>query len=391
MSRKNNASAARVVAYDGGEFRFYGGDESDHEVVLALPLSRLLVRMVRVPPGTDPVEYATPVLQKLTPFPDEPLTVSCETARETPDGTVVIAAALPESAADDVAEKLDAAKLNVTRIDALVLGELRRVWQRLGVQDGTRRLVKIKSADGIALVVLDGDQPSSIRSVADDSEMRRETTLSLLEAEDFGGTMPLADTVEIEASDDALVGVAERSADPETLNALPASWAEVLAETRFKAKLVRRVAVAGTVWALIMAVLIGVPFGYGYLTDRQRAMSKAHSRRYQEVKTLQDKVELVRRFSDNSRGALEVMRAVSERVPEDVTLKDWSYDHEKGLRFSARSTEDQQAYDFKDAMEALAFEDGTRVFESVKLEGLSMSKGEWRFGLDLQFKAEEAE
>ena len=102
------------------------------EAVLALPLSRLVVKMVRVAEGEDPVAVATPILSAMSPFPDEQLTVSCETVSETEKGRVVLAAALPESAAEDIADALDAAKLNVTRVDALALGELRALWNELG-------------------------------------------------------------------------------------------------------------------------------------------------------------------------------------------------------------------------------------------------------------------
>ena len=53
------------------------------EAVLALPLNRMLVRMARVPSGEDPVAVAAPILQASNPFPDEQLTVSCETVGET--------------------------------------------------------------------------------------------------------------------------------------------------------------------------------------------------------------------------------------------------------------------------------------------------------------------
>ena len=111
--------------------RVLASGENGREVVLALPLNRLLVRMVRVPAEADAIETALPILKAASPFPDDALTVGCETVREDESGKIVIAAALPESAADDIGEALDAAKLSVTRIDALVLGQLRGIWSAL--------------------------------------------------------------------------------------------------------------------------------------------------------------------------------------------------------------------------------------------------------------------
>ena len=387
------------------------------EAVLALPLSRLLVKMVRVPGGedSDPVAVATPVLSAMSPFPDEPLTVSCETVRETDRDRIVLAAALPESAADDIAEALDAAKLNVTRVDALALGELRGLWTKLN--DGrtnVRRLVLMKGVDCVSLVVLDDDQPSAIRALTSVEELRREIMLSLLEAEDFGGAKALAEIVvvgdipvagleafapvrRIDADGDvtrlALTGVADRSADPAGLDVLPASWREVLQETRFKAKLFRFLAVAGGIWVLIMAVLFGVPLVYGYMTDHQKALSKEHARAYKTVLGTKEKVNLVRKYSDHGRGALEVMREVSARLPlpEDadsscIELSSWNFKREDGVRVSGEADSAALVYQFKDAL----IESG--LFAVVELQGPSAGKGgRHRFDIDCRFEAEEAE
>ena len=428
------ALETRIAAFEDGQLRLLGSDESSREVVLGLPLTRLLVKLVRVPAEADAVETALPVLKAASPFPDDELTVSCETVREDESGKVVIAAALPESAADDIGEALDAAKLSVVRIDALVLGQLRGVWTALGESAG-RRLVAVRSADCLSLVVLDGDQPSAIRAITDETDLKREVMLSLLEAEDFGGAKKLEEIVivrgeaeslplqeeessasdssgkdsaspfdalsvfaplrEIEVgSDAALVGVAERSSDENALNALPESWREFLEETRFKAKLTRYLVVAGVIWALIVAVLFGVPVGYGFLTDHQKALSKQHQRQYAAVKEMKAKVDLIHKYSDHARGALEVMKAVSDRLPEGVTLSGWNYRRDEGVRVSGDAETSEATYAFKDAMDALTAgedEDGEKIFNAVNLNGPNASKGGYRFDLECGYQGEEEE
>ena len=382
----------RVAVYENGEVRDVCFGESSDDVVLALPLTRLILQVLRVPSGEDPVAYATPRLNALSPFPDESLAVSCETVRETEKGTVVIAAALPESSADDIAEALDAHKFNVTRVDSLELGQLRAGWTRLAVADGRRRLIKIKTAGATALLVLDGDQPLSIRSVSDAAALQREEMLSLLQAEDFGGPSELAETVELAEDDEALAGVAARSVEEGTLNALPESWATVLAETRFKAKLKTRLALAGVLWLMIMGVLFGVPIGYGYLTDHQKGLSKAHARQYREVSEVKAKVELVSKYSDHARGALEIMKAVSDLLPEGIELTGWTFKRDEGVRVTGEADEAGEVYVFKDAMSKLAYgEDGEgeKVFPTVNLKGPSASKNKQRFELELSYQAEE--
>lgn len=410
--------------------------ESGREAVLALPLNRLLVKMVRVPSETDPVEFSTPVLQAASPFPDEPLTVSCETVREDAEGKIVLAAALPEGAADDIAEALDAEKLSVTRIDALVLGQLRGVWSALG-ESSARRLVVMRSVDCLSLVVLDGAEPSAIRAVSDASDLRREVFQTLLEAEDFGGARKLGEIVVIEndesdergkkdesaqvphdpqdhpvkydplapladlapirhvtvGADAALVGVAERSQDAGVLNALPASWQEVLEETRFKRKLTRYLTVAGVLWVLAVAVLIGVPFGFDMMTNHQKSLSKQHQRQYAVVKEMKAKVDLIHKYSDHARGALEIMKAVSDRLPEGITLSSWTYKRDDGVRVSGEAEgEAEPVYVFKDSMDALSAggeEDGEKIFGMVELSGPNASRGGYRFDLDCRYQNEE--
>ena len=407
------AESIQVVAFEGGELRSLGPEIVPGEAVLALPLSRLVVKMVRVPEEADAVETASGILAAVSPFPDEPLTVSCETVRETEKGRIVLAAALPEGAADDIADALDAAKINVTRVDILSLGELRGLWPQLS--DGradVRRLVLLKGADCLSLFVLDDDHPSAVRAITSEGDLRREVMLSLLEAEDFSGGKPLSEIVvsgdvdvagldafapvrRIEGAGEEAVfaGIEARSADPAALDVLPDSWREVLEETRFKSKLKRFLAIAGGIWALVMLVLFGVPVVYGMLTDHQRTLSREHSRQYKAVRETKEKVNLVRKYSDHSRGALEIMLAVSSCLPlpegaetSCIELNSWNFKREDGVRFSGEADSAQLVYNFKDAL----IDSG--IFAQVNLQGPSAGKGNrQRFDIDCRFEAEEEE
>ena len=400
------AESVQIAAFEGGQLSVFGAGERRGEAVLALPLGRLLVKMVRVPAESrdNPVAVATPVLQALSPYPDEPLTVGCEPVREDAQGLVVLAAALPESATDDIAEALDAAKLNVTRVDARALGTLREKWGEIAPEGATaaRRLVLIREPDDIALFVLDREEPSAVRALSSESEIARELMLSLLEAEDFGGAKKLDEIVLIGdvAADglesfapvrrlappppDSVAGLVERAQEAETLDALPASWREVLEETRFKSKLVKSLVAAGVVWALILLVLFGVPVVYGFLTNHQKALSAEHAKKYREVKEMRDKVELMQKYSDHSRGVLEILKAVSDRLPAGVELNSWNFRRAEGVKFSGEADEAAEVYGLKDALIA------TEAFADVVLTGPSAGKGgRQRFDIECKFETEE--
>lgn len=413
-----------VAAFEGGKLRVMSSGDSGHEAVLALPLSRLLVRMVRVPAGTDAQDAVSAALKAASPYHDEPLAVSFEAVSEDASGTTVLAAALPESAAEDIAEALDAAKLNVVRVDALALGCLRGLWSQLAGEG--RRLVLFESVDGISLFVLDGDRPSAVRALSAGADLRRETTLSLLEAEDFGGAMPLAEIVLVHTRPDVeppeaapeegeseggeppspppvtletvraeigafaegnvreltigpdagLVGVASRNDDAASLDVLPDSWREFLNETRFKAKLLRNMTLAIGLWVLAMGVLFGVPFGYGYLTDRVKDRCKQHGSQYRLVSDMKSKVGIIEKYSDHSRGALELMKAISDRLPEGVTLVSWDFKRADGIRLRGESAGTAPVYQFNDALRDMktAGEDGEAVFTEVALGSLNAQK-----------------
>ena len=410
----------RVAVFADGKLGFLAQKGRGREAVLALPLSRLLVRLVRTPPdhAGDAAALAADALKKISPYPDETLAVSCEQVSETVSGKLVLAAALPESAAEDIAAALDAAKLEVTRVDAWVLGVLRELWGGIeGPASGrVRRLVLLKEAEGLALFVLDGDTPSAIRALADTTELKRAALLALLEAEDFGGALPLREIVTVgledgpaEAAlatlgevrrlpppaDEGLAGLLERAADPQALNALPATWADILRETRTKRKLVKFLAVAGGIWLVALAVLAGVPAVYGQMTARQRAASRSQARAYEQVRDKKDQVEAVRNVSNHDLGALETLRLVSAVLPDGVTLTKWNFKRGDILALDGTSETREGVYAFKDGLVALKLGEAsgkeddaeTPFFRYVEYRGdLRQRNQKFTFSVDCSFK-----
>lgn len=417
---KSMVEMTRVAVFADGKLGFLAQKGRGREAILALPLSRLLVHLVSVPSDFtgEQAAYVAGELKKISPFADEELTVSFETVSETDAGKTVLAAALPESAAEDIAEALDAAKLEVTRVDAWVLGRLRELWSGIeGPAPGmVRRLVLIKEAEGFALFVLDGDTPRVVRSLADATDIKREAILSLLEAEDAGGSLALTEIVTVGWTDEAataelstlgtvrslpppadegLAGLLERAADPQTLNALPATWAEVLRETRTKRKLLKFLAVAGGIWLLAMGVLVGVPVVYGQMTARQRAASRSQARAYEQVRDKKGQVEAVRNVSNHDLGALETLRLVSGVLPDGVTLTKWNFKRGDILALDGTSETREGVYAFKDALAALRLGEAsgkeddaeTPFFRYVEYRGdLRQRNQKFTFSVDCSFK-----
>lgn len=386
-------SEPKIAAFVGGRLEVQPSDSGSREVILALPISRLLVKVVRVPVDQDPVAFATPLMKALSPFPDEPLAVSCEKVNVSDDGADYIVAALPEGSADDVGEALDAAKLNVLKIDALELGALRGFWSEMAVEDGRRRLVVLRLADCVTMIVLDGDRPVSLRAVSPEANFARERMLLLLEAEDFGGPRELAETIEREVDVvRALAGVKDRADDPSTLDASPESWREVLDEERFKSRMIRNLAVAGAIWLLAVASFFVVPVVYGRMTKAKKAESSTHMAEYTRVSDMRNKTRLVQEYTFHDRSALEIMRLVSECMPEGITLSSWRFTFGKSLVLRGTANSRAAALGFVDRLRDLTFpESGETVFPVVANGDLTGKDDTLKFNIDCRAADEEEE
>jgi hypothetical protein len=120
-------------------------------------------------------------------------------------------------------------------------------------------------------------------------------------------------------------------------------------------------------------------------------LSKAHSSQYKAVADKKAKVKVVRQYSDHTRGALEIMKAISDRLPEGITLSAWEFTRDEGVRIRGDSDGSAPVYAFKDALDAMGTEDGgEKVFKVVNLGSMSSQK-DGRQKFDLECKYEEVE
>ncbi|MBQ1568730.1 MAG: hypothetical protein IIZ70_02395 [Kiritimatiellae bacterium] len=433
------AETVQTVLWKGGELDLGPAAGRFREAVLAVPMDRILVKVVKIPSANleDPVAYVMPVMKAMSPFPDEPLAVSLEPLREAEDGRIVLAAALPEGSADDIATALDGAGINITRIDAIPLGRLSFVLPRFaGSGKRTRRLLLMGDDGSVAAFVLDDDLPVAVRAISESADMKRELTLLLLEAEGFAGALPVSEVVVLGTDGaspesvgldgsvagilgdarvttvadgdpalpgDAREGITKRTEDPSSLNVLPDSWREVLEETRFKRKMRTGFGVAGGLWLLLMAVLLGVPKVYEYRTERLLDR-KEESALFRKVNAKVEQVKAVKAMSNHDQGGLETLRAVvSAMPPDDIELSRWNFKRNEKLTFSGTVASGSSAgiLQFKDNLGNLALsqisgleEDGeTPFFAQVTLpRGINTRAGRAAtFDVECSFVAPEEE
>lgn len=417
------ADDIKIAVYQNGELSVPVKGDGGKEAVLALPLDRLLVKVVKIPSEIEDVDsHLTELFKSFSPYPDESIHVSYEVVRETESGCIVLAAALPEGSADDIGDALDAAKLNITRVDSLALGVLRSAWPQFAISDDARRLLFIADGSAVSLFILDGDCPVVVRALSLDGDLKRETMLSLIEAESFAGPASLVEILvagEVDVSEvanfapvrvidiatlDPYAGVVERSRDESSFNALPDSWNEFLAETRFKSKFKRFLAGALLVWVAMLGVIIGVPKYYEYKINAQKNISKLHSAQYNKVRARKAQVESVKSASNYNLGALETLRVVAEELPEGFVFKSWNFNKGDSLKFSGLISDieyvsgNNMALEFKDVLSEVMLssvseneeDEKTPFFKKVLPPKVSKaSKGGVNFSYECSFKEEE--
>lgn len=388
------------------------------EFALSLPLSRFLATGIRVPVDErDTIsEAAQAALDGMSPFPDEPLTASFETVAETDDSVVAVAAALPEASSPDVADALAEAKVRIVRVDVAALGWLRSLWPRITAAElapEKRRLVLFYTVDGWDLIVLDGDAPTILRGLgemASAAELGREVMLSLLQGPaggDVGDVVVLSENdvpqdimdrlgsfgpVRFERIEDqfaGLEGCARRALEGTALDATPASWAEIRNEARFKKRLAIASGIAAAIWLVVMGVLFGVPFVYDQMRESEKSKIARHAKAYKAVRDMRDKVKLVRRYSDHARGALEMFKAVCDRLPPDgMTLTAFQYKRGANVHVTGEAEQPTEVYKFKERFDQIMVDDEP-VFSEVRMPGVSGRGGKNKFDIDAAFESEE--
>ena len=350
------------------------------EFTLSLPLSKLLVKSVRMPVEAreDLLGAAKLELDGISPFPDEELAPAAEVVAETDSEILALVSALPASAAAEISAALAAARVHVTRTDATALGWLRSLWPRLGEVEAQRRLVLLNLGDGWDLAVLDGDAPVQLRgigAVGSAAELVREVTLSLLACE--AGSADVDDVavccleqpggsvlqrlssfgpVRMLLVDDPVGGVegcARREAEGIAFDVTPADWAEARTESRFRRNFKAFLAVAIGLWAIVMGVLFGYDTVYDMMKGRQKDLHKgAHARAYKEVVAMTNCVALLGRYEDRSKSALEMLRLVTASMPDDEGMTFESFGFKRGdyVRVSGKASERESRRRLEEAL-----------------------------------------
>ena len=381
------------------------------QVVIALPLSRLLVRVMKLPMEVreDLTEAVALQMDKLSPFPGEELSVGYEILSESENALWVFVAALPAAVFEELGTALHAAKLQVIRTDASALGWFRSLCGPCQLTRPGRRVLLMDPDEGWDLLVLDHGVPVLARGLGaqtDADALIRDLTLSLMNVELDAGESPVADVLvvsrnvpapELVRKLEALTGVVVRHVVPPTddggaegvairtgegaaLDLTPQVWRDEIKESGTRKRVLTGVGIAVSAWALFMGVLFSGPVVYKQMTAHVRGEARAHAKAFKRVSDTRDRVNLILAYTDRTYSPLEMLRMASSRLPQGITLIGFNFRRDDGVKISGEADQPTLVYDFKNAVT----EDP--LFESVSLTGPSASKGKHKFEVDAKFK-----
>lgn len=404
---------------------------------LALPPDLLVTRVLTLP-ATDAESLASMVrlkMEKFAPVTDDELEVDYEVIGATEAETRVIAVALPVSTLDKLATDLEKSGLAVTRIDSSMLCEWRSIAQLAkspigDIADGGESPVDGESGK-VWLVALPSGRfdffaadatglvfARTLGTLTSPDDLLREVVLSLLdlaaERPDFSpNKFTLLASAELEkmwidayrravAADIALV--AESDFSPYVMSALerddldgvidivPESWRADEQNAAHKRKFIQGAIAAVAVWVVAFTALTLIPKSITRQTAKIREEIAAVMPQYNEVAELRSRVRLIQSYEDRTLSALEMLRALCERMPDGMVLSSFSYENGEdvmrgrgpgGIKAVGDAIDAPSILRLKDQMDELG------IFEPARLKGPQMdgNRSRYKFDLDWRFAA----
>ncbi len=373
------------------------------QVHAGLPSADLLLRIVNLP-NAEPGEMREMVrlqLDKVSPFPLDDMVFSHEILTHGQDLSRVLMVAARRSAAEEIVQTLNKARLRPARMDAAVMG-----WQPLlrdagALPDTGRHINLLVHADGADLWITDNGDPVAIRplrapDVAEsDADWGRDVaneirhTLMALELEhghadntsiavwhtsetapDWAADIqalhngstefrPLEDLPPLSE------GLARRAAqrDAALLDLTPEQWRVTERDKAFRKRMKRTAQLLTGLWALGMAIVFGGLYAQETHVRQRRDTQEEWAKPANEVRDLRARIRMIGKYMDADGSALECLREVVRLLPDGIELTSFAYRKAEGVKISGQADSVNQVYDYKTRM------DESVLFSNADLSG----------------------
>ncbi len=385
-------------------------------VALALPTSQLLIRVLRLPP-TDDANIGDMVrlqLEKVAPCTGEDLSVGFEVLAQEEQGVRVLGAAVPQEQLDLLAGALQQGGVNLTRIDAALLGW----WRQLdalahpAITNGTAVVLLEQGGEWDFILAQQGEivQTRGFGRLPEAADLGRELMLSLLNHEMEQGAVELDAVLLVTAAEPEAawlaavatalarditpqwvpraelgapgLGIARREGEAGRLDLVPEVWRRQ-AHEEARARKLRFAFVAATLlWVLLAATLYLLP----RLAEQRNATIKARmaagESNYRSVFEVRQRVRLIRSYMDRSQSPLEILRELCTIMPPGLEFNSITYRRDESLKVAGDADQSARVYLLKDALDTIGY------YQSTRLTGptLDGARRRYRFDIDARFK-----
>jgi type II secretory pathway component PulL len=378
-------------------------DPRDHRVVTAVGCEHVFCQTLTLPTA-EPAELKQMLdlqIDNLTPLPLDEVVYGFESLERLDGQTRVLVAIARKDAVNDRVEVLEAAGLppEIVSVDALAV--FRALLKRgvLPSDESVNALVVLSTAANF--IVYSRGLPLAIRSIVlgehslDTAEgrqlVRQELQRSLLAAgadlpqSQIGRVTILALTEGYRSVADALATdwtarteVLANGAVPAPalslcmecavgeappLNLLPEEWRQRRRDARRRQLLWRCVVVAGALYLLIMAVFLSLMAVRRAQLRQVQTQIREATPLYQDARGLHGQLLAMQRQLDTKQSALELLREVSTRMPDNLKLNAFQFRATQTVTLRGQAQSPNTIYEFEDRLRQ------TGLFSEIKEAG----------------------
>ena len=179
-------------------------------------------------------------------------------------------------------------------------------------------------------------------------------------------------------------GLRLRAEEGAAFDLTPQAWRDEAKATRQRKLLIVGGSVLGVAWLLCALYLFLMPKIYGKLADDVAARLDAQHAAYMEVLALRDRVDLIRRYEDHSRSALEMLRLLCQEKAENVIFQSFTYNRDTSVRVVGLADDTSDVYGLKDALQKDRGPNGETRIAAVNINRLTQDPKTRRQRFDIE-------
>jgi Tfp pilus assembly protein PilN len=367
----------------------------EQQIVTAIGGEQVTLQVVALP-ATDPRELRQMLelqLDTLSPLPTEELVYSYESLAQTATGTRLLVGLARKGAVNERVAALEEQGLPATVVGVDMLAVFRKRHQPA---DGRLHVLVYVTGTGINVVAYVDEQPLQVRSLmtGDNSQVVDDVRRALLAAQtmsaarELGTVTFLADTEERRATVEELKtewgsgAIAEVAGSPlatdlclttaaqgeARLNLLPGEWRERRRSAGRRQVLLTAAVGIGVLYVL---ALVGALVLIAWRQSQVRGLAVAVQQQrpaHDATRDLRGTLLAMQAQLDTKYSGLEVLRTISDLLPESVKLTGFNFKKEQNVSLRGQATSAMMANDFISRLEKSALFSNVKTV-SVRTEG----------------------